>query len=76
MKFLTTHKQSILKILGIVIITLTILSVYQSHITWMWEGCIGLGVGILLFWVPQRVAGIVLKILNLVTKVLLGNRPN
>jgi hypothetical protein len=46
-------KDPITDLIGLGIITLTLVEIYRGDITWLWEGYAGMGMGLILFMFPD-----------------------
>jgi type IV secretory pathway VirB2 component (pilin) len=71
MSILKNLKEPISNMIGVAIITVTTIMLYQVKITWQWEGIIGVGVGCFLFFVPDAIivdslVAVFKKVLNLI----------
>jgi ABC-type lipoprotein release transport system permease subunit len=73
MKFLEQNRATILRIIGVLISLVTIYSLYAGTITWIWDGLVGCSISVLLIWMPESVAKLILGIINKLTKKLLSN---
>lgn len=62
-------KDPISDIIGVIVIGITILMIYEKKMEWQWEGMIGFGVGCFLFFLPDD---IIVKSLIQVFKKLLS----
>lgn len=47
---LNNIKEPISDLIGIVVIAVTMIMLYQEKIVWQWEGMIGVGIGCFLFF--------------------------
>lgn len=65
---LNNIKEPISDLIGIVVIAVTMIMLYQEKIVWQWEGMIGVGVGCFLFFVPDQI--IVDSLLSVLKKLL------
>jgi hypothetical protein len=72
MKFINRHKEGITRLIGIIVIAVTLLSIYHGQITFWFEGLVGMSFGILLLWIPQKVVKLILAIIERVTDKLLS----
>jgi hypothetical protein len=72
MKILNKYKASILRFIGIAIAITTILSLYNGKITWIWEGLTGISICVLLIWMPESIAKLILGVFNKLTNKLLN----
>ena len=61
-------KDPISDMIGVVVIGITMLMLYEQKIVWQWEGMIGVGVGCFLFFVPDKI--IVDSLLSILKKLL------
>lgn len=68
MKIIKNIKEPISDIIGVIIIGITVVMLYQEKIVWQWEGVIGTAVGCFLFFVPDAI--IVDSLVSLFKKVL------
>lgn len=65
---LNNIKEPISDLIGIVVIAVTMIMLYQEKIVWQWEGMIGVGIGCFLFFVPDQI--IVDSLLSVLKKLL------
>ena len=65
---LNNIKDPISDLIGILVIAVTMVMLYQEKIVWQWEGTIGVGVGCFLFFVPDHI--IVESLLSVLKKLL------
>ena len=65
---LNNIKDPISDLIGILVIAVTMVMLYQEKIVWQWEGMIGVGVGCFLFFVPDHI--IVESLLSVLKKLL------
>jgi hypothetical protein len=65
---LNNIKDPISDLIGILVIAVTMVMLYQEKIVWQWEGMIGVGVGCFLFFVPDQI--IVDSLLSVLKKLL------
>ena len=61
-------KDPISDMIGVIIIGVTLLMMYQEKLAWQWDGAIGVGVGCFLFFVPDSI--IVNSLLSILKKLL------
>jgi len=47
-------KDPLTDLIGLVIIIFTLFNIYESKITWIWEGYAGMGIGLVLFMFPDK----------------------
>lgn len=65
---LKNMKDPISDLIGVIIIGITLMMMYEGKLTWMWDGAIGVGVGCFLFFVPDSI--IVDSLLSILKKLL------
>lgn len=70
---LKNWKEPISSLIGLAIIVLTILSMYNAQITWIWDGIIGTSIGALFFMIPDKVIKLIYSTAKKVITKLLGN---
>ena len=69
MSVLKNMKDPITDLIGLMIILFTIFEISQKHITWIWEGYAGMGIGLVLFMFPDKlVMDALQKVLDKLTK--------
>jgi len=68
MKILKNIKDPISDVIGLIVIGVTLLMIYEEKLVWQWEGMIGVGVGCFLFFVPDQI--IVDSLLSILKKLL------
>lgn len=68
-------KDPITSIIGLGIIVVTVISVLEGKITWMWDGTAGVCVGALFFLIPDKIVSLILDTLKAVKTKFLGDAP-
>lgn len=68
MKILKNIKDPISDVIGLIVIGVTLLMLYEEKLVWQWEGMIGVGVGCFLFFVPDQI--IIDSLLSILKKLL------
>lgn len=74
MKFLEKNRATILRIFGVIIFIITCHSLYTGSMAWAYEGLIAMSVSVLMVWMPESLAKLILGIIQKLTKKLLGNQ--
>lgn len=54
MKLLDKIKDGITDFIGFIVVVATLTKLWDKEITWLWDGLIGLGVGLALFLIPDE----------------------
>lgn len=54
-KIIQNVKDPISDLIGVIIMGVTLLMVYEGKLSWQWDGTIGLGIGCFLFFVPDSI---------------------
>jgi hypothetical protein len=72
MKFLDKYKKGLTVLMGVAIFVVTLISLYNGIITWVYEGLAGVSVSILLVWLPNEIAKLILAIIKKITNKLLS----
>jgi hypothetical protein len=60
--------------IGIAISVVTIISLYNGTITWIWEGVTGMSIATLMIWMPEAIAKLILGVFNKLTNKLLNEQ--
>jgi hypothetical protein len=60
--------------IGIAISVVTIISLYNGTITWIWEGLTGMSISTLMIWMPESIAKLILGVFNKLTNKLLNEQ--
>lgn len=73
MKFLDKYKKLLMVAMGVAIFVVTLISLFNGTITWIWEGIAGISCSVLMVWVPEQLANLIIGIIKKITTKLLGN---
>lgn len=73
MNWLKNIKEPISSAIGLSIIVLTIMSMYNARITWLFDGLIGVSIGTLFFMIPDKLVKLIYEVVKKVINKMLGN---